>query len=572
MTDELKRLPIPAQNITPGMLRGISQYRRAMLEQETKNGLFRDGNSLPIQETDNKNYLGNVQRTFKQASTSSSSSGNPDWRGGSNPLFMPGELYSPLWNYSNLSLPRDRATINAWCRSFYALNAYVHNAINLHSTYPISKLNIKCKNKKVENFFAALNEELDLMNVCVQIAQEYWTLGEAFPYAEYDKDTLKWKKIILQNPDYVVVKHSVVAGEPIIALRPDENLKRICTSNNAVDKQQRQNISSFIIDHVKKGENIPLSNFNVSHIANKISPYETRGTGLPVPAFKPLMLFDMYRESKYVQASNFVNPWTLIKVGSPDHKPTPQDIQIWRDTFQAAEADRNFRIITHQDVTIEKVGNSGGVLDISNDVTALIKEIYIALMVPSALMDGGADTTYANAGVALDVLRQRYMTFRNILSNWLRRKIFAPLCEVNDFYERIDGEKVLIVPEVDWNHMSLFDAGDYVQQLMTLNAAQPRQISKQTIYRSLGLDYKDEMRKIREETVDEVILEKEKGSLEKMSLNELKSIGPNDEIREIPDQPVPGEESETAPPEEEAGLPGMPPPGPSPIPTPPRPV
>ena len=52
------------------------------------------------------------------------------------------EVYSPLWLNSNLNLPRDRATINAWCRSFFALNPFVHNAINLHSTYPISKLSI----------------------------------------------------------------------------------------------------------------------------------------------------------------------------------------------------------------------------------------------------------------------------------------------------------------------------------------------------------------------------------------------------------------------------------------------
>ena len=123
-------------------------------------------------------------------------------------------------------LPRDRATINAWCRAYYALNPIVHNAIQLHSTYPISKMNIKCSDPKVQQFFEEQIEEIDLMNVCVQIAQEYYNLGEAYPYAVLDQKRGKWSHIVLHNPDFVVVKRVAVAQEPIIMLRPDENLKR----------------------------------------------------------------------------------------------------------------------------------------------------------------------------------------------------------------------------------------------------------------------------------------------------------------------------------------------------------
>lgn len=536
--------------LTPKMFRGVSEHRQQKLIAEKNAGMFQDGNPA---FKPSGTHLGVVSKGLTKSanlSSSSSGSGSGNWRGSGGTVFQPGETYSPLWVYSNLSLPRDRATINAWSRAFVALNAFVANSIFLHSTYPISRLNIKCKDKTIEKFFADMSEELDLMNICIQIAQEYWTLGEAFPYAEMGNDG-KWTKIILQNPDYMIVKQSM-AGDPILALRPDENLKRICTSNNPIDLQQRQNIHPFILEHVRRGENIPLSNFNISHIARRISPYDIRGTGLIVPAFKPLMLFDLYRESKYVQASNFVNPWTIVKIGSDSFKPEPVDIEAYKDAFLSAESDRNFRIFTHNDVTVEKVGASGGILDISNDITALIKEIYIALMVPSALMDGGADTTYANAGVALDVLRQRYTTFRNILTAWLRRNIFAPVAQANDMYDRKDGKKTLIVPEIEWNHMSLFDAGDYINQLLQFKQAAPENISLQTIYRSLGLDYQDEVRRLREEAINEVILAKEKGSMNKMSLHELKALGPDDEVREVPDTPVPGEVSE----ESEAELPG----------------
>ena len=76
------------------------------------------------------------------------------------------------------------------------------------------------------------------------------------------------------------------------------------------------------------------------------------------------------------------------------------------------------------------MGYGQGIFDISGDITQLVKEIYVGLQVPPVMMDGGADTTYANGGVALDVLRQRYMQFRNMMGQWLKRKIFAPISKI----------------------------------------------------------------------------------------------------------------------------------------------
>lgn len=972
--------------VTPHMVKSVSQYRRGTLEDEVDRGDFRE----PGQSNYPNNFAakfsttaaGNVissKKFMKTADVSSTSpaQGNSNWRGGGGSVRQVPEIYSPLWLNSNLNLPRDRATINAWSRSFFALNPIVQNAVSLHSTYPISKLNIKCKNEKVEKFFSNMIEEIDLMNVCCQIAQEYWILGEAFIYAELDERSAKWSRLLIQNPDYIVVKHSVIAGEPIISLRPDENLRRIVTSNRPADVQQRQRLDKSIIEHVKRGENIPLSNFYVSHLARRISPYETRGTGLIVSSFRQLMLFDKLREcystdsevltdqgfkkiselikknddvnvnanyvngveinennelsilslkdniqvacynsetdqieyhkptefhmsaykgkmlhftgkkvdtlvtpnhkiwvkeqtngkwgefkkrpaqellekkkyykfqchakwqgkniesvkvldkdipielylkvlgyivsegcvyvnfeknrydafitinqltssdcyndmkfsfesfadklnkkcssqikikgsgyskntpkekwegrisgkelveyfrkeigknnstysedkhlprwvfdlspellkillnalvlgdgseatskygsksfkystiskqladdvyelvfkcgytpnicvstakksddrevteyivlwsttsygdepliytgqktkegkgggatveevdydgivwcmevptglfitrrnnrigihgnSKFSQADNMINPLTLVKIGGADYKPSPVDLEAWRTVFEEAQYDKDFKIFTHEAVTVERVGYNQGIVDISPDITQLIKEIYIGLMVPQVIMDGGADVTYANGGVSLDVLRQRYMQFRNMLTAWLRRKIFAPISKINNFYEYVDGDKVLIVPDIDWNHMSLFDMGDYIQNLTQLTA-EPKRVSVQTLYRSLGLEWEDEKRKMKAEAIHEAILAKEKEALARMPLNNLRSIGPDDEIQEIIESPVPGESpydqasgggaGGPPPPPGMEGLPGLGgPPGPPP--------
>jgi len=572
------------------MSKSVSEIRRQNISGEVEAGLFRDGSGPTLKEdgaTANGRVVSSVgQHKYAQVV----SSGGGGYRGGNgDTVKQTPEVYSPLWLNSNLNLPRDRATINAWCRSFYALNPFVHNAINLHSTYPISKLNIKCPNKDIEKFFNDMIEEIDLMNICVQIAQEYWLLGESFVYAELDESRGKWSRLLIQNPDYMIVKRTVVANEPIIMLRPDENLKKIIFSNRPTDIEQRKQLNNHIIDSVKRGENIPLDNFHVSHLARRISPYEIRGTGLPVCIFRQLMLFDKLRESKYAQADNMINPLTLVKIGTdgPDGlHPTFADLDAWRNVFEEAQYDKDFKIFTHAGIAVERVGYGQGIYDISGDITQIIKEIYVGLQVPPVLMDGGADTTYANGGVALDVLRQRYMQFRNMMSTWLKRKIFAPISKIQGFYDYSGGEKQLIVPEVDWNHMSLFDAGDYINSLVTLTQGDgpAKRASLHTLYRSMGLEFEDEVRKMRKEAIQQAIDAKEKIALGAMDLNALRALDEEDEIPEPeqpaggappggPGAPLPGEVSGGAPPPG-GGLPGLDmgaPPGGAPPPPPPTP-
>lgn len=546
MTADGKRFIPP---VSPSMYKAVSEYRRGVLEGEVKQGHFRDGTAgnQPENALTSASYAVAGVSKFGQSFDfgSGAPTANNSFKGSvGNSVAQQPEVYSPLWLLSNMNLPRDRATMNAWCRSFYALNPIVQNAINLHSTYPISKLNIKSQNKKVEQFFGDMNDELDLLNVCSQVAQEYWTLGESVIIGEMDDRNAKWARLHIQNPDYVVIKRSVIAGEPIIMLRPDANLQRICMSNMPSDIEQRKQLNETIISYVRKGQNIPLDNFSTSHLARRISPYDPRGTGLPVSIFRSLMLWDQLKECKMAQSSDMINPMRIVKIGggAADYRPSPIDLEAWREVWQASQADKNFKIFTHDAVTVETIGANAGIYDTTGDFTQLLKEMYAGLMVPQIVIEGGGDISYANGGISVDVLRQRYMQFRNMMSAWLRRKIFQPIAKLNEMYEYVDGQKKLIIPEIDWNHMSLFDLESYVQTLkeLTTGEGDAKRVSVHTLYRSLGLEWEEEQRKIRKEDIAEAIREKEKETLKKMSLNELRTLTEEDEIPEILDAPLPG--------------------------------
>lgn len=530
-------LPTQKPTLTPSAYNQVSDYRKATLQKEHGRGMWSDGSSSGMGDrTTSASSLAVSVGTVKTAQVTSAASG--DWRGGGGTLRQMPDIYSPLWLNSNLNLPRDRATINAWSRSFFALQSFVQNAINLHSTYPISKLNIKCPNKKVETFFNEMNEEIGLQNICTDIAQEYWLLGEAFPFADLDENNAKWRRIFLQNPDFVVVKKAAISSEPIIMMRPDAELQRLVRSNKPADVQQRKQLNPTILEHIKRGENIPLDNFHISHLARKLSSYETRGTGLPVSCFRQLMLMDSIRECKYIQAQDLINPVTLIKIGSADYKATPEDLELWRNAWAQSMADKDFKIFTHEAVTVERIGANSAIIDTSGDITQLLKEIFMGLMIPEVIMTGGGDISYANGGISLDVLRQRYMQFRNMMAHWLKTKIFAPISRLNDFYEYENGEKKLIIPDVEWNRLTMFDTMDYINLLLQLSTGEDKRVSRHALYDALGLEPEEEIRKIKREDVQEAIRKKEKENLMKMSLNELRALSDDEEIPEITDSAV----------------------------------
>jgi hypothetical protein len=447
---------------------------------------------------------------------------------------MSPEVYSPLFQIANLNLPRDRVTMNAWNRVFYDTHPIVRNAINLHASYPISKINITCKNKKVQQFFMEMSEKIDLYSIVYGAALEFWKMGEAFPYAELDESLGTWSRITILNPDYVHVKKSVIGNHSLISLRPDSNLQRIISSNSPADAALKKYIPSHIIDYVRKGQNIPLDSFNVSHLKLLSSPYDIRGTSIIVSIYKDLMLYDKLRESKFAQADGMVNPLTLVTLGGDgEYRPTQSDIESFKNLLEEAQYDKDFKIVTHAGVKIERAGFAGSTMDISGDVTHIIDNIYSGLMTPKSLMDQEG-ATYASSSVGLEVLRQRYDIFRNMIKKWLERKVFAPICEIQDFFEYKDGEKRLIVPLIDFNHMNLFDMGDYVQSIGTY--VSNKQVSLQTLHRSLGLSYEEEKRRIREEMIDEQIFAKEQQVLGNMKLSELTSLDPSKTIVEPPTQ------------------------------------
>ena len=230
--------------------------------------------------------------------------------------------------FNDVDLPNDRHTINAWARSFYALDPDIHRIITQHALLLSKYYHLqKCEHQFANTFCEEMLESLDIIPFLEQIITEYFVIGEIFIYAQLDESQGKWNKLMIQNPDYIIVKRDIVSetvrDSHHFFLRPDENMRRLVLSNREEDIKKCQELSPSIVANIKAGENIPLENFYLSSMMHKLSPYEVRGNSFLLPLFP------------------------LLKNGTK----TPHDTEIIKETLF------DLRILTtaiHKDVVLQR--------------------------------------------------------------------------------------------------------------------------------------------------------------------------------------------------------------------------
>ena len=140
-----------------------------------------------------------------------------------------------------------------------------------------------------------------------------------------------------------------------------------------------------------------------------------------------------------------------------------------------------------------------------------------------------------------------------MMAQWLIRKIFAPISEIQGFYEYVGGDKHLIVPEIDWNQMALWDTDNYINVMKELSSGERPTISKETLFRSLGLNIDEERRRLKQESIQNVIAQKEAQLMQCLSLGSLRALKPDSDLIEPNEQPLPG----VGMPSEESGPSGL---------------
>jgi len=301
-----------------------------------------------------------------------------------------------------------------------------------------------------------MSDEIDVFNFLLSGSREYELIGEFYPFAHWNKSDNRFDKIIILNPDYVVINQAYLsyANELQVELEPDEDLKRIIHSNDYKDLELRQGLDPIILRSVEEGVNIPIDSFAVAQIARKGSPYDPRGKSIILRCMKTLLYDDKLVEAQFSQADNMITPRQIWKMGDPQngYMPNDDDLDDFRALLKQSAHDPNFAIVTHYGLQLELVGFNGKILPIVPERQYNEERILTALYTNKAVLKGEGPGFSAGPQVAFQYLQGRYLSKRQKLEAYLKNKIFIPFAIANGFWKKSKtGEKELILPQVKWD-------------------------------------------------------------------------------------------------------------------------
>ena len=383
--------------------------------------------------------------------------------------------YHPELAPSQLLLPKTRRERNVWCRSFYENDPIVAAAIDIHTEIPLSKIRLTLPEtsdhdlaRYVLGFYEEMCEKIKLFQVLLDISFEYNLLGNCFPFAEYNEEKRMWDRIIILDPDYVEINSYPFSDLMRVELQiPEDVRSMILSPMTADDRRIVDSMPEDVVDYVKAGRNIPLSTdpyegSHVDHIARKRSPYRGLGTSIIERLFKILVYKDRLRNAQDAIAERHMTPRNLI-IAENTNEAMMEEL---RQQIEISFEDPDFAMICNYPVTWEIIGSQERLLSIRDEFEFIEGEMMAGLGVTRALLTG--EESYGGAHVALDLITQRYLLFREQIQSYVENKLFKPIAWFNGFVENVDGRERLIYPKLAFNRISLRDNEEVFANLFNL--------------------------------------------------------------------------------------------------------
>lgn len=286
------------------------------------------------------------------------------------------------------------------CRFFYENEPKVAAAIDFYAQFPMSNWEHECKNRKISEYFDKFKKRLHLPKWCRLISHELHLLGDCFPFTEvscslcggtgkigsdiceHEEGTLR--RVVILNPDNVEVYTGALSQEPVIAMRPDEELINIVQRKTPGYEKFTGEVRKLI----SSGQPIRLSNSSITHLKYCENGYQKFGIGMVRRLFPILSYKTKLMVAQWIVAERLIVPIKVVKVGSDERPAGPADIAAVQAMLANTANDPNMTIVTHHAFEMDFIGASGKVLTLSNELEFINQEILDGMMINNALLNG----------------------------------------------------------------------------------------------------------------------------------------------------------------------------------------
>lgn len=427
------------------------------------------------------------------------------------------QFFSPVHTPINWQIPSKRLEQYQWSRFFYENEPKVASAIDFYSYFPMNDFENECRDRKIKKYFDKLKKKLELPKWLRLMSHEIHLLGDCFPFlevscpicggsgrtgdelCEHEGGTLR--RIVILNPDFIDVFTTPMNPDPLISLRPDEELinmvQRKTPGYDRLTAQVRAMVAS--------GRPIPLDNRSVSHLKYGESGYGRFGIGMVRRLFPILSYKTKLMVAQWIVAERLIVPIKIVKVGSDERPAGPADIAAVQAQLSQSANDPNLTIITHHAFEIDFIGASGKILTLSNEFELINQEILDGMMINNALLNGEGPN-FGNAAVGIEAMIERLETFRREVANWIEQKIYLPEAKRQGFIDEnpIDKDEdsedeEYLYPKVKWNSMHLRDQQQF--RTFVLQLYEKGLLSAQTVLEAFDFNPDQEIERKRVDAV-----------------------------------------------------------------------
>ena len=393
--------------------------------------------------------------------------------------------WNPFIQSTNLDIPTQWAQRNQFKRYFFRTNPIVGAALELHSEFPLSNFHLVHEDPAIEEFLNNMFEDCGFFEILLQVALEYWLIGEASTFGFLDdyENPSHYTGFVILDPDKTsVVSSNFVQGpnSELVHLQMDPIFQTIANQgpNHPVTGELYKRLPSDMIQAAQRNVPLKLSPLQVSRI-KRGNYFSTRGESILERIFPLCMYKDKLRSAQYVIADRHITPTEMFKIGETGDPADSRELEDFREAIAATYLDVNKLIVCHHAVNYEAVGTSGKILPLWTEFDSIDNEICAGLLINKGLIMGDS-STFASDVIRYDILINRYLIFRTKIERWILRHILTPILRIHEMY--VPEYKVksmsyrlasgmgrpLHFPSIRWDKQSLRDENAKLELLTKL--------------------------------------------------------------------------------------------------------
>jgi len=302
-----------------------------------------------------------------------------------------------------------------------------------------------------------------------------------------------WQSITVLNPDTVESSGFFLDQEPQYYMMPDEGMVRVVQEKTPKELYER--IPVEIRKKILQRAPIYLDPISICHLKRGAAPWQPYGTSMVRRLFPTLAYKDKLRQAQWLVAERHIIPIKIVTIGSDDRPASDEDIQSVQEELTNVANDPLLTLVTHHNFKLDYIGAQGKVLTLSNEFELIDQDIIDGFML-NKLIINGEGPAYNSAQVGLLTMSKRLEKFRGEVAHFIEENIFKQVAIWNGFTtEGKRGQEEIIYPTIKWTDLELRDNSNKLQIMQS--AQQQGSVSTQTFIETLGLDYDQEVERLR---------------------------------------------------------------------------